>query len=112
MAQELGLEVMPSEFQRAKLANGEYTPIYGHACFIMHLQGIKAGIDALVIDNPTMAGDFLLGQDWLITQKIRLDAGNNFFEWVTGMECVTGRHRVIVYGNGSTGITSAIQEAL
>ena len=96
MAQELGLEVMPSEFQRAKLANGEYTPIYGHACFIMHLQGIKAGIEALVIDNPTMAGDFLLGQDWLITQKIRLDAGNNCFEWVTGMECVTGRHRVIV----------------
>ena len=67
MAEELGLEVLPSEYQRAKLANGAYTPIYGHACFVMRLQGMKAGIDAPVIDNPSMTGDFLLGQDWLIS---------------------------------------------
>ena len=78
----------------------------------MHLQGVKACIDALVIDNPSMAGDFLLGQDWLMTQKIRLDAGNNCFEWVTGADVITGRHRVIIYGNGSTGITCALQEAM
>ena len=70
------------------------------------------GIDALVIDNPGMTGDFLLGQDWLISQKIRLDAGNNCFEWVTGAEYLTGRHKVIIYGNGSTGITCALQEAM
>ena len=62
MAEEVGLEVLPSEYQRAKLANGAYTPIYGHACFVMHMQGVKAGIDALVIDNPSMTGDFLLGR--------------------------------------------------
>ena len=50
MAQELGFEVMPSEFQKAKLASGEYTA-HLWACMLKHLQGVKAGIDALVIYN-------------------------------------------------------------
>ena len=61
LAKRLHLRVDHCHGPRARLANGSYIPIQGTTCFIMKLQGVKAGIDAIVIDNPGQTSDFLLG---------------------------------------------------
>ena len=108
MVRRLGLEILPSPHKRAQVADGKFTPIHGR-CFVMELQGVKAGIHAIVIDNASMSADFLLGKDW-IRKKNHIDGQANLFDWTTGVG--ESRRLVRVYGNESLGMSEAISQAL
>ena len=99
MARRLNLRIEKTSSQRARLANGTFIPIQGTACFIMKLQGVKAGTQAIVIDNAGMTSDFLLGEDWAKKNIPSLNCIQNQFEWLTS----TGQNKYMVriYGNGS-----------
>ena len=72
----------------------------------MKLQGVKAGIEAIVIDNPGQTADFLLGADWAKNNIPSLNCIENQFDWQTGRTGET-KYIVKIYGNGSKGMSGA-----